>query len=186
MPIFIAGCPYLLWNWAPGCLYLRKYWHRGGYFFVKFSIRDAYFWGRLFSLDIGTVSFTHSFLSTGLAEQIWQTRQSADQCFVVLRWCCRPFACRRDSYLQHRLVLARTSRTERKRELRRSGNKQIESAVATHSWRALLGIRSRVTKYWQAFVCRFSTVYLKPPMPMDTNLHACGREAKPVISPCQD
>ena len=61
----------------------------------------------------------------------------------------------RNTYPQHRFVPPRTSWSERKRELRRPENKQIESAVATHSWWALLGIRSRVTKYWLAVMCRF-------------------------------
>ena len=58
------------------------------------------------------------------------------------------------AYRQYRLVPAQTSRSERKRELRRPENNQIVSAMATYSWRALVGIRSRVTKYWLAFVRR--------------------------------
>ena len=51
VPIFTAGCPYLLWKWAPGCLYSRKYRHRDAYFYVKIVIWDAYIWGCLYSLD---------------------------------------------------------------------------------------------------------------------------------------
>ena len=59
------------------------------------------------------------------------------------------------AYRQYRFVPAQTSRSESKRELLRSENKQIVSAVATHSWRAMLRIRCWITKYSLIFVCRF-------------------------------
>ena len=55
VPIFTAGCPYLLWKWTPGCLYSRKYRHRDAYFHVKIGIRDAYIWGCLYLLDTGAL-----------------------------------------------------------------------------------------------------------------------------------
>ena len=59
------------------------------------------------------------------------------------------------AYRQYRFVPARTSQSESKRELLRSENKQIVGAVATNSWRAMLGIRCRITKYSLIFVRRF-------------------------------
>ena len=96
----------------------------------------------------GTVSFTHSFLSdraggAGLADL------AIARPMFWLRWCCWPLLLvgEKHTYYQHTFVPARTSRSECKRELRKPGNKHIESMVATYCWRALFGIKSRVTKY---------------------------------------
>ena len=97
------------------------------------------------------------FSLTGQAERVWQTQQSLDQCFDWDDVANPSLAGEKHAYRQHRFVPPRTLRSKRKRELRRPENNQIESAVATHSWRELLGIRSRITKYWLAFVhCFFA------------------------------
>ena len=66
MPIFTAGCPYLLWNWAPGCLYiftwilasrclfLREIWHPGCLFLGV----PIFTWHRC-HVRLGTPIFRH-------------------------------------------------------------------------------------------------------------------------------
>ena len=95
-----------------------------------------------------------------------------------LRWCCRPFTCRPfTDPCPHKPRIASVNRTA----------KTWEQAEFEHGGRTfLLGVAwNKIqtkceAKYCLAFVCHFFTqfqVYLKPPMAMDTNLHACGHEA---------
>ena len=116
----------------------------------------------------GTVAFHFSL--TGLAEQVCQARQSPDQCFGWDKFADPSLVGRKHAHRQHRFVPTQTLGSKHKRELRRSGNKQTEIVVATHSWWALLAIRSRVIKYWLAFVAAsLPSSTGVPQMPMDTN-----------------
>ena len=82
---------------------------------------------------------------------------------------------------------AQTSWSEHKREQWRPENKHIVGAVAMHTF--LTGVaRNKIqsnkilTGFCVPLFHPVQWVYLKPPMPMDTNLHVCGREANSVAN----
>ena len=101
------------------------------------------------------------FSLTGQVEQAWQTWQSPDQCFDWDDVADPSLAGEKHTY--HPWTL----RSKRKRV----ADKQIVSMVATYSWRALLGIRSRVTKYWLAFMRCFFAWFQGVPETANANGH---------------
>ena len=75
------------------------------------------------------------------------------------------------AYHQHRFVPAQTSQSESKRELRRPENKQIVGAVAMPTFLTSVA-QNKIQSSNKLILCAASlSMYLKPPMPMDTNLH---------------
>ena len=109
------------------------------------------------------------FSLTGLTKQVCQTRQSPEWCFNWDDVADPSLVGEKHAYRQHRFVPTWTLWSERKIEVQRHENKQSESAVATHSWQVLLGIRSRVTKYWLGFMRHFFAQFQGVPETTDAN-----------------
>ena len=71
-------------------------------------------------------------------------------------------------------------RSERKRELRRPENKQLDGQtfLTGAAWNKIrLNAKQNLTGFHASLLHPVPRVRLKPPLPMNTNLHPCGREA---------
>jgi len=90
--------------------------------------------GRLFRI-------LKKFWKTGAAEQVQQTQRPPDQCFDWGRIADPFLAGKKPAYHLYRSMLAQTSQSGSKRDLRRPDNEQILSVVDTHSRSVLLGIQ---------------------------------------------
>ena len=138
-----------------------------------------------------------------------------------LRWCCQPFAYRRETRISPTQICVHTNFAVRAETWEQAdcecGDYVFLTGVAQNkikSNKILTGFRVQLLrrvryKYWlKPDKCNFTSIarnkiksnkiltgfrsplycwvpegYLKPPMPMDTNLHACGREANFVTMP---
>jgi len=90
------------------------------------------------------------------------------------------------AYCQYRFVAARTSQSESKRELLRSEQADCECGghkFLTGDARNKMQNNKIFTDFSVLLFRLVPRVYLKPPMPMDTNLHVCGREVNSVTMP---
>ena len=78
------------------------------------------------------------------------------------------------------LCLHELRQSECKRELRRPENKQLDGRtfLTGAAWNKIrLNAKQNLTGFHASLLHPVSRVRLKPPLPMNTNLHACDREA---------
>ena len=126
------------------------------------------------------------FSLTGLAEQVWQTQQSPDQCFDwddVADPSCRQETCISPTQICTRMNFAvrvwkRTAEIWEQADCERGGHTFLTGVALNkiHSNKVLTGFRALLFR-------PVSRVYLKSPMSLDTNLHTYGREANFVTMP---
>ena len=119
------------------------------------------------------------FSLTGPEEQVWQTHQSLEQCFD---W---------DNVANSSLVhILPTQICAHMNFAVQAWKRTVETWEQTDCERGghtfLMGVVRILTGFCAPLLCQVPQVYLKLPMPMDTNLHVCGREVNCVILPCQN
>ena len=96
-----------------------------------------------------------------------------------LRWCCRPFACKRETRISATHICARTNLSSSVKADCERGSHTFLTGVARNkiqSYKILTGFRAPLLR-------SVPRVYLKPRMLIDTNPHAFGREANFVTMP---